>query len=29
LFRERLPEAKRPHRIRIGEVAVGHRFKRA
>ena len=28
-FQERLPESKRPHRIRIGEVAVGHRFKRA
>ena len=27
-FRERLPESKRPRRIRIGEVAIGHRFKR-
>jgi len=28
-FRGRLPEPKRPHRIRLGRVAVGHRFKRA
>ncbi|MCW5732168.1 MAG: long-chain fatty acid--CoA ligase [Alphaproteobacteria bacterium] len=27
-FRARLPEHMRPHRIRFGEVAVGHRFKR-
>ncbi|MBK1720023.1 ANL family adenylate-forming protein [Thiocystis violacea] len=26
---EHLPEALRPHRIRIGPVAIGHRFKRA